>query len=145
MIYCPEEHKKGCFKFFLFLSLKRKEKIKQNRVCPWGGNKNEFCIEKVELLQLCFTSPLVYFPFIVFRGDRESSQCVLCQGGLQGLHLLLGCQCHNARGVESLQSFCCLSEQLAGSLQLKAKSKLLLGFSWDKSVFPLFSFFLLHT
>lgn len=58
-----------------------------------GGNKNEFCIENVELLQLCFISPLVYFLLIVFLGDRESSQCVLCQGGLQGLHLLFGCQC----------------------------------------------------
>lgn len=36
-----------------------------------------FAIERVELLQLSFTSPLVYFLLIVFLGGRESSQSVL--------------------------------------------------------------------
>lgn len=79
MISCPEEHKKGRYLKkkinVLFLSLKRRKK--QNRVCHWEGTRINFAIERVELLQLCFTFPLVYFLVIVLLGGRESSQNVL--------------------------------------------------------------------
>lgn len=76
-------------------------------MCHWEGTRMNFAIERVELLQLCFISPLVYFLLLIFLGGTLAKpECMLCWGRLQGLHLLLGCQCHNAWAVESPQSNC---------------------------------------
>lgn len=69
------------------------------------------------------TATLLHFPTCFLPphslGGRESSQREGPPGGkLQGLQLVLSCQCHSAWAVERLQSFCCLSEQLIDSLQL---------------------------
>lgn len=134
------------FPFFPSFFPLKKQKAKQGM--SLGGDKNELslAIERVELLQLCFTSPLVYFLLIIFPGGKESSQSsCFADGTSRVCYLLLG------RQSATMPKLLKASKAAAASWRswqaaCRSKSRTSYrGSPWDESGFPLLSFFLLHT
>lgn len=142
----PRTWKMLGFFFFFFLLLcffpLKEEKTKQ---CVTGRGQGwaESCHRKGGI-----TATLLHFPTCLLPPHNLSwrqgvkSELLLCWWCLQGLLPTAWLpKCHNARVAESFQSFCCLSEELAGSLQMKAENKLLgflPGMSLDFLYFPFF-------
>lgn len=135
------------FLFFLpsFFPLK-KEKAKQG--VSLGGDKNELnlAIERVKLLQLCFTSPLVYFLLMTpCLQERLSQSSCFADGTSRVCYVLLG------RWSATMPELLKASKAAAASRrswQAACRSKSSTsywGSPWDESGCPLLSFFFLHT
>lgn len=115
------------FFFPLFFISFKKRKSRTGRVTVREQGWAESCHRKGGITAIPLTPPLVCFLLLIFPGGRVKSE----------LLLLLCCWCLQAllpaawlpQLFESLQSRCCLWEELAGSLQMEAKSKLL-GLPW---------------
>lgn len=128
------------FYFFLFCFFPLKEE-KANQSVPLARDRNE--LNLAIDLQLCCTSPLVYFLLIIFPGGKESSpSACFADGAYRACYLLLGCQTATMPELfkASRASVAFWRSWQAASQQIKAKNKLSGSYHWDESEFPLSSF-----